>query len=118
MKMVAYRELSAVGAAFGLIAASACAQTKGDGKTIAAAVEQTESSGEPSVGQADAASIGSARMKPDGTIVLQLRATDPASGAIGDAQFEYPPGHPHYEEVLKHIGGLKPGEEKPVPPWP
>ena len=68
--------------------------------------------------QADAASIGSARMKPDGTIVLQLRATDPASGAMGDAQFEYPPGHPQYQEVLKHIGGLKPGEDKLVPPWP
>jgi hypothetical protein len=57
-------------------------------------------------------------MKPDGTIVLQLRATDPASVVMGDAQFEYPPGHPRYEEVLEHIGGLEPGEEKPVPPWP
>ena len=57
-------------------------------------------------------------MKPDGTIVLQLRATDPASVVMGDAQFEYPPGHPQYMDVLKHIGGLKPGEEKPVPPWP
>jgi hypothetical protein len=115
---VACRELAAVGAALGLIAASACNQSKGDTKTAPTVIEQTEPSGEPSVGLVDAASIGSARMKPDGTIVLQLRATDPASGATGDAQFEYPPGHPQYKEVLKHIGGLKPGEEKPVPPWP
>lgn len=67
---------------------------------------------------ADAASIGSARMRADGTIVLQLRAEDPASGAIGDAELEYPPGHPQYKEVLEHLAGLKPGEEKPVPPWP
>jgi hypothetical protein len=56
-------------------------------------------------------------MKPDGTIVLQLRATDD-SGAVGDGLITYPPGDPRYAEVLKHLGGLKPGEEKPVPPWP
>jgi hypothetical protein len=56
-------------------------------------------------------------MKPDGTIVLQLRATDD-SGAIGDGLITYLPGDPRYAEVLKHLGGLKPGESKPVPPWP
>ena len=60
-------------------------------------------------------SIGQATMKPDGTIVLQLRAE--TNGAVGDAQFEYPRGHNQYEEILKHLGGLKPGEQKPVPPW-
>jgi hypothetical protein len=62
-------------------------------------------------------SIGSATMKSDGTIVLRLRATS-AHGAIGDAVLLYPPGHQQYQEVLDHLGGLKPGEEKPVPPWP
>lgn len=62
-------------------------------------------------------SIGSATMKPDGTIVLQLRATD-GTGIVGDSRIEYPPSHAQYPEVLKHLGGLKPGEEKPVPPWP
>jgi hypothetical protein len=57
-------------------------------------------------------------MKPDGTIVLQLRATDPATGLLGDAQLEFSPGHPQYKEVLEHIGGLEPGDEKLVPPWP
>ena len=61
-------------------------------------------------------SIGSATMEKDGTIVLQLRAQ--SGPTIGDAQFTYPPTHPQYGEILSHVGGLKPGESKPVPPWP
>jgi hypothetical protein len=60
-------------------------------------------------------SIGGATMKEDGTIVLDLRAEGP--GIIGDAQFVYPPGHAEYQNVLAHLGGLKPGEHKVVPPW-
>jgi hypothetical protein len=63
------------------------------------------------------ASIGSATMTADGTIVLQLRATGPGP-AIGDALILYPKGHAKYDEVLKHLGGLKPGEAKPCPPFP
>ncbi len=62
-------------------------------------------------------SIGSATMKEDGTIVLQLRAEGPG-GMIGDALITYKPDDPKYKETLEHLGGLKPGEEKPVPPWP
>jgi hypothetical protein len=62
--------------------------------------------------------IGTATMRGDGTLVLQLRAEDPKLGILGDAQFEYPPGHPEYQETLDHLGGLKKGEEKFVPPWP
>ena len=64
-----------------------------------------------------AASIGSATMQADGTIVLQLRATD-GTGMRGDARLTYPPDHAQYAKVLAHLGGLGPGEEKPVPPWP
>jgi len=63
------------------------------------------------------ASIGSAKMKEDGTLVLMLRAEGPG-GIIGDAMKVYKPDDPKYKETLEHIGGLKPGEEKPVPPWP
>lgn len=63
------------------------------------------------------ASIGSATMTTDGTIVLQLRATGPGP-TIGDALIRYPKGHARYDEVLKHLGGLKPGETKPCPPFP
>jgi hypothetical protein len=56
-------------------------------------------------------------MKPDGTIVLRLRSSDDA-GRVAEGLISYPPGDPRYEEVLKHLGGLKPGEDKPVLPWP
>ena len=62
-------------------------------------------------------SIGVATMKPDGVLVLQLRAEGPG-GAIGDARITYSPGDPNYQKVLSHLGGLKPGESKPVPPFP
>jgi hypothetical protein len=62
-------------------------------------------------------SVGEARMLEDGTLVLDLRATDGA-GRVGDARFYYPKSHAEYREVLDHLGGLKPGESKPVPPWP
>ncbi len=62
-------------------------------------------------------SIGSATMKQDGTIVLTLRASGPG-GAVGDAQVVYPKTHAEYGNILKHLGGLKPGETKPVPPFP
>ena len=71
----------------------------------------------PSAEPATAAtSIGSATMDADGTIVLQLRAEGP--DAVGDALLRYAKDHPEYAKVLQHLGGLKPGESKPVPPWP
>jgi hypothetical protein len=63
-----------------------------------------------------AESIGVAIMRGDGTIVLELRAE--GGGAIGDGMVEYPPSDPQYQYVLDHLGGLRPGEEKPVPPFP
>jgi hypothetical protein len=60
--------------------------------------------------------IGIALMKKDGTIQLQLRA-ESGIGTIGDAQFTYSPSDPNYSKILQHLGGLKPGETKPVPPW-
>lgn len=63
------------------------------------------------------ASIGSATMQPNGTIVLMLRAEDGA-GAVGDAQLFYAPSHADYQYILKHVGPLKPGESKAVKPFP
>lgn len=62
-------------------------------------------------------SIGEATMREDGTLVLQLRAEGPA-GLIGDGQVTYAPDHPDYQEVIDHLGGIRPGQKKPVPPWP
>ncbi|MBI4532464.1 MAG: hypothetical protein HY711_00845 [Candidatus Melainabacteria bacterium] len=61
--------------------------------------------------------IGIATMDKDGTITLQLRAEGPGN-AIGDALLVYPKTHPEYKSILKHIGSLRPGEIKPVRPWP
>lgn len=60
--------------------------------------------------------IGSATMAADGTLVLDLRAEGPG-GVLGDARLSYPPSHPQYQAVLNHLGGLKPGQSCPVPPW-
>lgn len=54
--------------------------------------------------------IGTARMREDGTIVLDLRHPW--------MHQEYPPGHPRHASIVEHVGGLRPGEEKAVPPWP
>jgi hypothetical protein len=64
-----------------------------------------------------AASIGTAWMERDGTIVLQLRAEGPG-GVAGDALLHYSKNDPEYGRILRHLGGLKPGESKLVPPWP
>ncbi len=62
-------------------------------------------------------SIGAATMQPDGTIVLDLRAEGPGR-AIGEARISYPRSHPDYPDILAHLGGMRLGEHKPVPPWP
>ena len=62
-------------------------------------------------------SIGEARMLPDGEIVLDLYAVDSKTGARGHTQLRYPPSHPQYDDILEHLGGMQPGEQKPVPPW-
>ncbi len=62
------------------------------------------------------ASIGMATMSEDGTIHLFLRAQGP-NGIRGDALLNYEKSNPEYQDVLRHIGGISVGEEKPVPPW-
>jgi hypothetical protein len=102
------------------VTAAACSQSNGNERP---ATSQTNTFSSPQTNTQKApnmpsnASIGTATMKDDGTIVLMLRATGPG-GMLGDSRIEYPKGHPNYDEVLKHLGGLKPGEQKPVPPWP
>jgi len=61
-------------------------------------------------------SIGQAYMQSDGTIVLELRAED-GKGSVGEGRLVYPPSDPRYQEILKHLAPLKPGETKLVPPW-
>jgi hypothetical protein len=61
-------------------------------------------------------SVGVARMAPDGTVTAYLRSEAPGQ-PIAEAKTIYKPGDPKYDEMVAHIGGIKPGEEKPIPPW-
>jgi hypothetical protein len=69
----------------------------------------------PPVTCATVESIGVAQMAADGTITLHLKSLwpDPA----GDSDLTYAPDDPQYDEIKKHLGGIKPGEAKPIPPF-
>ncbi len=60
-------------------------------------------------------SIGTALMSADGTITLNIRAPQPGSPLDGVLALKK--GDPQYQRVLSHVGGLQPGDKKPVPPW-
>lgn len=62
-------------------------------------------------------SIGVCWMEEDGTIVLKLIASGP-DGLIGHGTLSYGREHEQYQEILQHVGPLKPGQNKPVSPWP
>jgi hypothetical protein len=61
--------------------------------------------------------IGNASMTPDGTVHLDMFAPIPGGGR-GFGRMSYAPDHPQYQYVLDHLGGLKPGEQKAVRPFP
>ena len=63
----------------------------------------------------DIDSVGRAKMSADGTITLQLRSLWP--NPIAETELVYAPDDPQYEEIKHHLGGLNPGESKPVPPF-
>ena len=56
-------------------------------------------------------SIGTAVMSPDGTITLNF------TGPIMHGVLAYRRGNPQYPRILSHIGGIQPGQKKPVPPF-
>lgn len=56
-------------------------------------------------------------MEADGTLILNLRAEGPR-GELGESRFRYSKTHQQYADILRHLGGLQPGETKRVPPWP
>lgn len=63
----------------------------------------------------DIDSIGRAKMSADGTITLQLRSLWP--DPIAETELVFAPNDPQYEEIKHHLGGIIPGESKPVPPF-
>ncbi len=55
-------------------------------------------------------------MTSDGTLILHLRA-EGAGGSHGDALVQFAPDHPKFKYHLKHLGEMKPGDSKPIPPY-
>ena len=62
-------------------------------------------------------SVGVATMDNDGTIVLRLRAEGDGR-TVAESELRIKPKDPNYDSTLQHLGGLKAGETKLVPPWP
>lgn len=98
---------SAPAAAAASPSASAASAAAPDGAdTTAASASASAGSGPP---------VGTAKMEDDGTLVLTLYTRGPIKG---QTQKRYAKDDPEREEILEHVGGLKPGESKLVPPWP
>ncbi len=57
------------------------------------------------------AQVGSAYMQPNGTLEMSLR-TETQDGTIGEAFLVIPKGDPRYADMVKHLGGIKPGRER------
>jgi hypothetical protein len=60
--------------------------------------------------------IGEALMAADGTISVDLFMTGDGTPLHG--HFIYKTTDRDYEMIIRHLGGIKPGETKPVPPFP
>jgi hypothetical protein len=59
-------------------------------------------------------SVGRAQMSTDGAITLRLHTLWPQPFA--ESQRVYAPDDPQYAFIKRHLGGIAPGETKPVPP--
>jgi len=59
-------------------------------------------------------SIGMANMSADGVITVRLRAS--LRDQTGEGVLTYAPDDLQYEEIKQHLGGIAPGESKPMPP--
>jgi hypothetical protein len=62
----------------------------------------------------DIDSVGTAKMSADGIVALRLRSL--WYPPISEHRFLYAPGDPQYDAIKRHIGGIEPGQSKPVPP--
>jgi hypothetical protein len=58
---------------------------------------------------------GTAVMQDDGTLTLHLRLTSDGK-AVSDT-LVYKVSDRAYDNVLRHLGGLRPGETKQFSPW-
>jgi hypothetical protein len=59
--------------------------------------------------------VGTAVMLDDRTLLLHLRLT--SDGRPVDDTLTYKASDRAYDNILRHVGGLRPGETKPFRPW-
>jgi hypothetical protein len=59
--------------------------------------------------------VGTATMQDDGTISLHLRLT--ADGKPVNDTLTYKVSDRAYDNILRHLGGLNPGDTKQFRPW-
>jgi hypothetical protein len=59
--------------------------------------------------------LGIATMLDDGTLTLHLRLSN--DGKPVDETLTYKVSDRAYDNILRHIGGLRPGETKEFRPW-
>ena len=64
----------------------------------------------------DPSIIGDATMTADRTIIIRMRRTTDGKNVSGT--ITYAINNPHYKDILKHLGGMNPGDTKLVPAWP
>ena len=60
-------------------------------------------------------SIGVATMDEDRVITMHIRSLPP--GPIAEGTFKYAPDSKDYLDMFSHLGGIVPGQSKPVKPW-
>ena len=58
---------------------------------------------------------GTATMQDDGSLVLHLRLT--SDGKRVDETLTYKTTDRGYDSVLRHLGGLNPGDTRDFSPW-
>jgi hypothetical protein len=59
--------------------------------------------------------VGTAEMLDDGTLALHLRLSSDGT-AVNDT-LTYKVSDRAYDDILRHLGGLRPGESKQFRPW-
>jgi hypothetical protein len=59
--------------------------------------------------------VGTAEMLDDGTLALHLRLNSDGT-AVNDT-LTYKVSDRAYDDILRHLGGLRPGESKQFRPW-
>jgi hypothetical protein len=85
---------------------------------LSALMKRVIERGQPAAQEAGGGdSIGGATMLSNGALQLWLRA-ESSVGDLGDAQFLVAPTDDDYAGYLVQLGGLCPGDEVSVPPWP